>query len=528
MFAESQIAAGLPAHDTWRMQGHAYMTTLRSTRGLKMEEATELTRQITDGPWQQELRMSMVNALSDAVSAPTNHVQGARPQQHMAASELFYTRSDWAKFEDPNIAADPKMRTMAKRLARLGISCPSEVLLKRSIAILVVVAGGEFDQPGPAKAQALCKRLKSIIRAEAAVQNYPFAHQRHLPHQPSELLPDHFAFAYQGDDVPENRMVQGITAIADSYGYRKTHRSLRNESPVGFNMGSLNVNGIVQTITTQVSQQLASALGLGDVNIPGLRVFGSTQKMAHSAEGVSPKQLHGAASALPGSSSMPSFKQPHELALQSPGSSVAHSFQQSHDLAFPLHGSSSKAPSFEQPESAFPLHCSISTPPKQSQLAIQDTPLKEPSAAAAPSAATPIAAACAAASTHVAADKDPLAALRQRIDLITQRSKTKDTSSARAKRATKACAAVASVETDKAAPKAKAAPKVLKRPSACAGGRAEEWPTTPAEIKAYLSRAYDSTKRQKLAEGATHEEALCAARAAYGAACKRIDAKTKE
>jgi hypothetical protein len=139
LFAESHIAAGLPAQETWRMQGHAYMTTLRSMRGLTMDEATDLTRQIADGPWPQELRASMVAALGDAVSAPTNHVRSASPQQHMRAPELFYTRSDWATFEDQSVAADPKMRTMAKRLARLGISCPSEILLKRSVAILVAV-----------------------------------------------------------------------------------------------------------------------------------------------------------------------------------------------------------------------------------------------------------------------------------------------------------------------------------------------------------------------------------------------------
>ena len=487
LFAESQIAAGMQAHDTWRMQGHAYMTTLRSTRGLRMDEATDLTRQIANGPWPQELRTSMVAAVGDAVSAPTNHVQGARPQQHMAASELFYSRSDWATFKDQSVAADPKMRTMAKRLARLGISCPSELLLKRNVAILVVVAGGEFDQPTPAKAQALCKRLQTIIRAEAAVQKYPFAHQRHLPHQPSDLPPDQFAFAYQGDDVPENRVVQGIAAIADSYGYRKTHRSLRSEFSTGFPSaaGSLNVNSLVQSITTQVSQHLASAMGFADVNIPGLRVFGSAQRKAPS-EGVAPTMpSHAAALALPGSSS------------------TEPSFQQS-QLAIPFPGSSSIAPY-----------------PKQSQLALQDAPLQEP---AAPSATTPIKPA-AASMEHVAPANDPLAALRQRIDMVTQRSKTKDTSSARAKRAAKACKAVATAADEKDM----TPPKVLKRPSAATS--AEEVPTagaSPAEIKAYLSRAYDSAKRQKLAKGGTKEEALCAARAAYGEALKRLDAVTKK
>eukprot|EP00959_Pyramimonas_sp_CCMP1952_P062169 1299415-Pyramimonas_sp.AAC.1 len=47
--------------------------------------------------------------------------------------------SDWARLQDSNISVDAKIHHLAERLWLLGITCPSIPLLKRAVAMVVMV-----------------------------------------------------------------------------------------------------------------------------------------------------------------------------------------------------------------------------------------------------------------------------------------------------------------------------------------------------------------------------------------------------
>eukprot|EP00959_Pyramimonas_sp_CCMP1952_P158046 3304744-Pyramimonas_sp.AAC.1 len=126
-----------------------------------------------------------------------------------------------------DFSVDPKITQMAVRMHRLGMACPSEQLLKRAGAILVVCHAP--DAASPDDKRTWCKRIQGAIKSRDSVQAYPHSHLKLYPPNPSYLTDAMLAHAYDQGDTPVACPIDMSSLISamSGIGYRSTHKSLK-------------------------------------------------------------------------------------------------------------------------------------------------------------------------------------------------------------------------------------------------------------------------------------------------------------
>ncbi len=161
---------------------------------LELNEATELTDEITNGPWNEEQKQDLL-AVVDQLTLSHGSGQHRRKNQHCLHFEQYLTEEEWdALTSDAFISA--KIAQLAQRAFSLGITCPSEPtsfritqILARSLNLKQSLSNDQFDD--------LFQRVKSAIKEIDATGKYPHQHLVNYPASPFDLPSDMYDWAYQ-------------------------------------------------------------------------------------------------------------------------------------------------------------------------------------------------------------------------------------------------------------------------------------------------------------------------------------------
>jgi hypothetical protein len=224
-FVHAQQAAGLDATVLQADQVRALMVEL-STLQFAVVDATAITLVVTAGSWTLLQKQSLIAAIADASVRRTMGF-AKRDTQTCDFIEGMLTDSDWATARSPDLALDPKLMCVSKRMYQLGLVCPKETLLEKAASIVLAAHGGEHSSQDKQRA---CKQVKAFIKALDKRQRYPLSHQLVYPATPHELSSDKFQFAY-GDGGPVNALVDvDVYGMYANMAYRRSHRSLRPSS----------------------------------------------------------------------------------------------------------------------------------------------------------------------------------------------------------------------------------------------------------------------------------------------------------
>ena len=227
---ERQAAAGMDRVALMALQARAVAIDIAALAGkLTVDQAERLTAVITNGPWDdaQKLQLATAVAEAQAAAAPAGGAGGPRGSQKAAAIEKFFTMADWGQILSSELSEDAKLRVIAYRMIRLGISCANEALLMRASAMVCM------QDPGITyiKKQAACKKLQGFTRGFDATMKWPFAHIRSYPLDPSHLAPDVYKYAFENDYhvLPQWPDDTPFIATASDMCYRDSHAGLKAE-----------------------------------------------------------------------------------------------------------------------------------------------------------------------------------------------------------------------------------------------------------------------------------------------------------
>jgi hypothetical protein len=256
-FVAAQAAMGLDVALVLRSQAHAVVAKLHG-KLLTLEGATEVTREVMDGPWQPDHRVMISTALAACVAA-SDHVpvhKGPRCQQHSANIEDFLTSDDYAVLASDS-PLQAKVTTICNRIHKLGIGCPCERLLARIAGIVGVVAFPDegLDQKSR---RSIMDQVRATIKRLDKFDRYPYAHEQNLPATPADL-PSHMAeYAYPSGlpSKPLHPRIAHLDQYISETATRMTHKALRPDQPGAASASMSDMHASVAQIFAPLVQML--------------------------------------------------------------------------------------------------------------------------------------------------------------------------------------------------------------------------------------------------------------------------------
>ena len=477
-FVQAQLDAGLDAVVVQADQARALLVCL-STLQFAVEEATTATRAVTAGSWTHQQKQALIAAIAETTVRRTLTFVKRDPQT-CEFIESMLSASDWATIRNPDLAIEPKLMCVSKRMYLLGLVCPKETLLEKAASIVIAAHGGDHSAVDKQRA---CKQVKSFTKAFDKRQRYPLSHQLVYPATPQELSSDKFQFAY-ADDGPVNVPVDvDVFGVYTNMAYRRSHRSLRPSSDQLAPLGVLAPSGGDSAMQAMVQQAMQP-------------IFAFANAFMHQLPPNPQGATGGVRISYPGANGFGTAAQ------QSP--TVPSMWQHSHVHAAP--------PS--TPLRDMHHQCSATTPPSVAQ----------PSAEPPPPAAGMQLALQPAEAPHFDVDVDDDLALMEgamRANTLAVASATKKKPAAKAAVAT--ATKVAKATKGKATPRksvAVAASVVMKKPASAARPGSLDFKPIDYEksIGAFTSMAYDRAKRFGAREGLSKDQTLTNAKTAYNKA----------
>lgn len=214
-------------------QADALVAHFNSLAGLTHPGATKIITAVQGGPWTESQKSLMNTALGNALQN-RGHKTTSRTQQKCHHLENFFLQRQVNYLRDKSASIDAKVAAMSNWLWLLGITCPSEQILKRAIAILMLESGDEIQ---PAQAKKLMLKLRFSIKAKDQAKKRPVPFISVYPDTAAKLPNALLKFAF-GEDMPITLEVPGLDFKTHNLGYRKTHTSLNAEQPKTLQLGS--------------------------------------------------------------------------------------------------------------------------------------------------------------------------------------------------------------------------------------------------------------------------------------------------
>ena len=201
---------------------------LKRTKGVQNEHGEEMTRAITEGPWDEPDTAAMCAAIADQVmgtmgkSAPTRETQECQ-------LELFLRESDWAYIEDMATPMTPKFAQMRKFLLAIELPLPSENLQARLANLYRFRACRGGDDWSPLEWRTHLDRFKKAIApnkkallANAFMDPYPMT-----PAELQEKAPLLYAKVY----ASEGPALRECAEMGDVPFMRSTHSAYKESPP---------------------------------------------------------------------------------------------------------------------------------------------------------------------------------------------------------------------------------------------------------------------------------------------------------
>eukprot|EP00959_Pyramimonas_sp_CCMP1952_P247276 5168868-Pyramimonas_sp.AAC.1 len=136
MFVEAQAGAGISREALLESQTQSLVATIKSTQGITIDNAPQITDTVTRGPWSEAQKITLATAVSDAMSSAGSG--NARCQQHCKTAELFLTQKDWDScILNADMAVMAKLSYLSQRMYKLGMTCGSEKLRGRIVSVVL-------------------------------------------------------------------------------------------------------------------------------------------------------------------------------------------------------------------------------------------------------------------------------------------------------------------------------------------------------------------------------------------------------
>ncbi len=258
----------------------ALLSTFATSTDITLEVATEVTREIVAGPWSDEQKIQLAAGLAEAQVRVVR--RGPRATQTCTTLENFFTDAEWAMIMNEDLSLAPKIQTVAGRMWKLGMTCPSEKTLMRAGAVVVVGA-----QPGvqlkAAEKQSVCLKVKEAVKVLDKARPHPIPHVTSYPLNPANLPQHLFSFAYgEGAAAPRPPPELGpFEDIVSSMCYRKTHKDLRTTNFQPFDLSMPSTNGAnPAAFMSMMFKAMQAFAGRGCGEEPSLHLTGHPRRAA--------------------------------------------------------------------------------------------------------------------------------------------------------------------------------------------------------------------------------------------------------
>ncbi len=469
---QAQLDAGLDAVVVQADQARALLVC-RSTLQFAVEEATTATRAVTAGSWTHQQKQALIAAIAETTVRRTLTFVRRDPQT-CESIEGMLSASDWATIRNPDLAIEPKLMCVSKRMYLLGLVCPKETLLEKAASIVIAAHGGDHSAVDKQRA---CKQVKSFTKAFDKRQRYPLSHQLVYPATPQELSSDRFQFAY-ADDGPVNVPIDvDVFGVYTNMAYRRSHRSLRPSSDQFAPLGVLAPSGGDSAMQATVQQAMQPIFAFANAFMQQLP---SSPQGANGGVRISYPRTNGLGTAVQQHPNVPAMWQHPHVPAAPP--------------ATPPRDMHHQRPAATPPDAAQP---SAETPPPAADMQLTLQPAEAP---------------------HDDGDVDDDLALMEcamRANTLVVASATKTNAAAKA--------AAARATKGKATPGksvAVAAKVVLKKPASAARPGSLDFKPIDYEksIGGFTSMAYDRAKRFGAREGLSKDQTLTTAKTAYNKA----------
>ena len=233
-FVSAQVGAGLGRDALLSAQVTAIVASITQAGALTLPQATTVTSEISTGPWTDAQKVTLATAISTATAGATRGSGQSRSQQHCTSVHRLFNAKDWECFQSADASWDLKAKVMGHRLWMVGLTCPSEDVLKRGGAIIVATTPPSSHARSAEEKAQLCKNIRAKVKLVDLVnmRTHPFPHVT-VVGGPENLSNQLKEFAYQGD-LPVDPPLADAALHPDANGiaYRKTHCSIRAAPPL--------------------------------------------------------------------------------------------------------------------------------------------------------------------------------------------------------------------------------------------------------------------------------------------------------
>eukprot|EP00439_Symbiodinium_sp_Y106_P026387 s226_g3.t1 len=209
-------------------------TAFQKLAKVTPSEATDLSRCIAEGPWNQEQKTELCQLLSDKLAATgtTNPTEETKTQD-CPRFGAYLSQEDRRVLADPAQSETQKLHQLASRCMKIGLVLPSETCKGRILAS--GVAAGLEAQTASSFYNALNSFKKIMKRKREMIPGKTKFEVPVYPDTP-EQLPEHLKDSYV-KDPPNPLTIEQILQVSRVQALRKSSKALQAASSSSSSVG---------------------------------------------------------------------------------------------------------------------------------------------------------------------------------------------------------------------------------------------------------------------------------------------------
>ncbi|CAK0898043.1 unnamed protein product [Prorocentrum cordatum] len=199
-FIDQQVNLGLSKEFVMRSQCTRLLAEIADVEGLTESTVGPVLQALAGGPWDVAQKIALAEAVDRATMKHASTDRKARTQQNMVGAHNYFVADEWAVIHDRKVSDEGKLECMARRLYKVGLTCPSPSTLKRLMAIVIVAGKGSSAYCDPKEKQRLMKYVQGELKNLDTSKVYKGPHIKNYPEMPSKLPAEVYSFAYGSDE----------------------------------------------------------------------------------------------------------------------------------------------------------------------------------------------------------------------------------------------------------------------------------------------------------------------------------------
>ena len=258
-----------------------------SSMAIDADGAASITTVINSSSFTGDMKTKLATVVAARFGADASILQTGKKTQTMTSPFVYFTASDWGKFEDTSLLVSTKVHTMVERLMSLGLCNPSETTVKALVATLACVhcPGAEGTM-----LHSIVVELKSMLSQSRATR-HSAGFMATFPETPGELARTLFDIAYpvQGDPPVHKHLTLFATTMS-KVPLRTTNKALAQFR----SQPASRQNYSLDQIATLLQQIVPTASGSHGIPITYLR--GRVPTLQRSGSVTSPSESSGSPS----------------------------------------------------------------------------------------------------------------------------------------------------------------------------------------------------------------------------------------